>query len=325
MVSRSVESCVSASSLVSRTRLSTVAGRLESHLVSTSSLVLRQSPLSPPGSTTRGALALNPRHSSLTRYTISSMSTATPSSEPNLSRSRSSSRVSCRSYCALVRLTGESGSRSRPARRASRNVAAAMPNMAGSVPRTGIVRTRKLGTTWKSSGSCPGAATWSMGRSLQVGFSTERSTVTPLLMPWSFRSLDRTERARGSTLVSLMSANRSRVGSSLAPAPPTHSTGIPRRWHAARSATLVSMLSMASSTKSGPPPRCASSVSASNISTLGSSSASGQIRRKCRSRHVAFGSPTSERVATACLLRDDRVTWSKSIRRSFPTPDLNNR
>eukprot|EP00951_Prasinocladus_malaysianus_P018482 scaffold147742_cov27-Prasinocladus_malaysianus.AAC.1 len=49
--------------------------------------------------------------------------------------------------------------------------------------------------------------------------------------------LERTDRARGSTLVSEMSANRILVGSNLAPAPPTHSTGMPRCLHAASRST----------------------------------------------------------------------------------------
>lgn len=42
-------------------------------------------------------------------------------------------------------------------------------------------------------------------------------------------------------------------------------------------------------------------------------------------RQVALGIPTSARVARACLFREDRDTWSKSIRRSFLTPDLSKR
>lgn len=33
-----------------------------------------------------------------------------------------------------------------------------------------------------------------------------------------------------------------------------------------------------------------------------------------------FGRPTSRRVATACRFREDKVTWSKSTRRTVPTP-----
>ena len=42
-------------------------------------------------------------------------------------------------------------------------------------------------------------------------------------------------------------------------------------------------------------------------------------------RQVALGMPTSARVAKACLFRDDSDTWSKSISRSFLTPDLSSK
>ncbi len=47
----------------------------------------------------------------------------------------------------------------------------------------------------------------------------------------------RTARASGSTLLSDTSAMRRRLGSALAPAPATHSTGMPLRWHADSSDT----------------------------------------------------------------------------------------
>lgn len=40
------------------------------------------------------------------------------------------------------------------------------------------------------------------------------------------------------------------------------------------------------------------------------------LRMQC-----TFGVPTSVNVATACLFRDDNVTWSKSMRRILETPD----
>jgi hypothetical protein len=42
---------------------------------------------------------------------------------------------------------------------------------------------------------------------------------------------------------------------------------------------------------------------------------------KWRWRQVALGMPTSSRVATAWRFRLDSVTWSKSMRRSLPTPE----
>jgi hypothetical protein len=38
--------------------------------------------------------------------------------------------------------------------------------------------------------------------------------------------------------------------------------------------------------------------------------------------HCTFGVPTSAKVATACLFKEERVTWSKSISRILDTPDL---
>jgi hypothetical protein len=52
---------------------------------------------------------------------------------------------------------------------------------------------------------------------------------------------------------------------------------------------------------------------------------SGMMLLKCCCRHVALGMPTSALTATACLLSDDRVTWSKSTSRSFPTPERSSR
>lgn len=52
---------------------------------------------------------------------------------------------------------------------------------------------------------------------------------------------------------------------------------------------------------------------------------SGMICWKCCCRQVALGMPTSALTATACLLSDDSVTWSKSTRRNRPTPDRNSR
>ena len=71
---------------------------------------------------------------------------------------------------------------------------------------------------------------------------------------------------------------------------------------------------MASSTQLGlrGPPRCVFSDCAVNISTRASMRASGKIARKWRASTVALGRPTSARVATACLLSDDRVTCKRA-------------
>ncbi len=52
---------------------------------------------------------------------------------------------------------------------------------------------------------------------------------------------------------------------------------------------------------------------------------SGRICLKCLSRQAALGVPTSSRVATAWRLREETVTWSKSINRSLPTPERSSR
>jgi hypothetical protein len=49
------------------------------------------------------------------------------------------------------------------------------------------------------------------------------------------------------------------------------------------------------------------------------------MRLKCFSMQADLEVPTSSRVATACLLSDDTVTWSKSISRSLPTPERSSR
>ena len=72
----------------------------------------------------------------------------------------------------------------------------------------------------------------------------------------------------------------------------------------------MSMLSMQSKTKSGFPERISSSEEASYKSTLASTWHSGNIEEKCFLRHSALGTPTSARVATACLFNDESDTFS---------------
>lgn len=47
----------------------------------------------------------------------------------------------------------------------------------------------------------------------------------------------------------------------------------------------------------------------------------GSSTLSCVQWQSTLGRPTSSQVATACLLRDESVTWSKSITRSCFTPD----
>eukprot|EP01018_Ginkgo_biloba_P005481 Gb_41217 [translate_table: standard] len=117
-----------------------------------------------------------------------------------------------------------------------------------------------------------------------------------------------TARDNGSTDDSLKSAIRIRVGSARAPAPVAERTFNPRLTHAARSDTLVSMLSIQSRTKSGWPPRISSSDDASYNCTLASTWPSGKMDAKCFLRQSAFEVPTSSLVATACLFNDDKDT-----------------
>ena len=77
-----------------------------------------------------------------------------------------------------------------------------------------------------------------------------------------------------------------------------------------RKGTFVSMLSMQSRTKSGLPERISSSDDESYSITLASIWHSGKIEEKCFLRHIAFGIPTSARVATACRFNDDSDTFS---------------
>ena len=88
------------------------------------------------------------------------------------------------------------------------------------------------------------------------------------------------------------------------------------------------MLSMASITKSGLWPSAvqgaswASAVEPTKSSFRQSKCVQGVICSRRLRRQCTFGVPTSASVATACLFREDRVTWSKSMIRSFPAPDL---
>mmetsp|Transcript_28877 Transcript_28877/g.73715 ORF Transcript_28877/g.73715 Transcript_28877/m.73715 type:complete len:288 (+) Transcript_28877:754-1617(+) len=256
----------------------------------------------------------------------SSMSMGTGGhASPQRAISLSRSSRSCSSYCFSCSLMTGSVSKGAPASVHSAHPAAAMPNTAGVVPSTGMVRTRKLGTTWKSAGLRMPCSTSSQATSPQRGFSVESSTGTPVMMLWSLRSLYRSALASGSHALSPRSTMCRRVGSALAPAPATERHLMPRFTHAATSATLVSMLSMASMTSVGLPASSSLSLSAVYIWTTASTSASGKMRVKCLARQVAFGVPTSSRVATAWRLSEDTVTWSKSIRRSLPTPERSSR
>mmetsp|Transcript_24271 Transcript_24271/g.76373 ORF Transcript_24271/g.76373 Transcript_24271/m.76373 type:complete len:225 (-) Transcript_24271:110-784(-) len=186
----------------------------------------------------------------------------------------------------------------------------------------GLSHTLSLGVRATVRGRILGGAA---GLASAHGFSVEKTVMRPLSTPCSRLRRCRTARARGSTLQSEMSPMRMRVGSQRPPAPPEHSTGISRFRHSISSATLVSMLSMQSTTQSGSPPSSSSSAPCSYIAFTASTSVSGQISRKCEARASTFDVPTSSRVATACRLSEDSVTWSKSMRRSLPTPERRRR
>ena len=119
----------------------------------------------------------------------------------------------------------------------------------------------------------------STGTRSHLCFSVDRSTGMPPLFIWSRLRRCLTARARGSTTLSATSTILIRVGSHFEPAPPHASTGISRLTHAARSSTLVSMLSMQSTTKSGSPPRSSSSASFRYIAVQTSREASGYMQR----------------------------------------------
>jgi hypothetical protein len=85
------------------------------------------------------------------------------------------------------------------------------------------------------------------------------------------------------------------------------------------------MLSMASMTKSGCWPfkgaSCAAAVCSPNSSLRHSKCVHGVTCSSRFLRQCTLGVPTSAKVATAWRLREDRVTWSKSISLSFEHPE----
>jgi hypothetical protein len=117
-----------------------------------------------------------------------------------------------------------------------------------------------------------------------------------------------------------------RVGSLLQPAPMDDITGRLWSWQYFSSSTLVSILSMASTTKSGfrpssQGPSNLSALSPSNFSTQRSNPTHGVMAISLLRRHCTLLNPTSASVATACLLSELSVTWSKSTNRIRPTPE----
>jgi hypothetical protein len=122
-----------------------------------------------------------------------------------------------------------------------------------------------------------------------------------------------------------MSPMKMRVGSDLQPAPIEEITGRLFLWQYSSRATLLSMLSMASTMKSGfRPSQGASKVLAATglkSSFLRSKCTHGVICCNLFFKQDTFGVPTSARVATACRLREESVTWSKSMRRMYETPE----
>lgn len=129
-------------------------------------------------------------------------------------------------------------------------LAAAYPNTAGMVPSTGKILARKSGrmlnsSTWPLRNSSSGR-----GRSSALpgpGFSVEYTTEIPSFIP-SARSLRRVDLERGSSLLELMSPTNTLVGSDLQPAPMELTTLSLCWWQYFSKATLLSILSIASTT-----------------------------------------------------------------------------
>lgn len=197
------------------------------------------------------------------------------------------------------------------------------------MPSTGNILTLKLGSAprsptepflYSSSGSGSSSALPS------PVLSTEYTTGTPDVTPCSL-SLLRVDRDSGSSVVAEMSPTIIRVGSLLHPDPAEEMTGRPLSWQYLRSATLVSMLSMASMTKSGLRPSSphgesiSSATSISNFSWRISNFTHGVTAIIRRYMHCTLGMPTSASVATECRFSELSVTWSKSIKRMRDTPE----
>ena len=122
-------------------------------------------------------------------------------------------------------------------------------------------------------------------------------------------------------IASWMSAMWMRVGSTFAPALHADRKGSFRRRHSMINAFFVSASSMQSSTNEGLPASSSSAASRVNITGRWSILQRGAKFATCRAAAATFDVPTSARWAKAWRLREDTVTWSKSMRRMCSTPD----
>jgi hypothetical protein len=114
---------------------------------------------------------------------------------------------------------------------------------------------------------------------------------------------------------------RNLVGSDLPPAPIEVSIGILFFRQNAISSAFVLTSSMQSMTILGRPSKSLAASSARNISVMASHSHHGTISFSLRLIASALDIPTSLIPHTAWRLRDDNVTWSKSISLTRPTPE----
>ncbi|KAH3686406.1 hypothetical protein WICPIJ_002585 [Wickerhamomyces pijperi] len=85
------------------------------------------------------------------------------------------------------------------------------------------------------------------------------------------------------------------------------------------------MLSMQSTMKVGLPfSNSSSALGRCHSWLIASISTHGAIFFKCVFKHSTLEVPTSSKVATECLLSEDRETWSKSMTLILETPALTN-
>mmetsp|Transcript_17038 Transcript_17038/g.57813 ORF Transcript_17038/g.57813 Transcript_17038/m.57813 type:complete len:289 (+) Transcript_17038:265-1131(+) len=264
-------------------------------------------------------------HTEVTMNSTSSGVRSTASSVPTMRRS--TVRSFWTSLWRTLREMGSpaSGASGLPASSHSTQAAMHCPKTAGCVPSTGSTLTRKPATAPYAAGpslSCSAVR----GRSPTLGFSYEYTAgVSTARPPWCCTSLARSFCPRASWMTSVSGAMRTRVGSALPPAPRAVMTRSPREAQNASSCALVSTSSMQSSTSAGGADeggkRRRSACSSVNISSSASTAHPGTDESTWRRIADTLAVPTSASVATAWRLREDAVTWSKSMRRSRPTPE----
>jgi hypothetical protein len=243
--------------------------------------------------------------------------------------SRCSRSLHIRSYSFLRRRTGRGRSSGRPASPHNTYVAMCKPNMAGSGPSIGNIRTRKSRSgassstePLASSASASGRCATSLGTSVEYTtelFARLRSR-TARLRPGQYRCRGRVRRVG--------SAIWTHVGSDLVPSPMNENTSTLFRTQCARSSTFVPILSIASSptrqlpstpkdrvvvndiksTYRQPSPRPREGLHNLRHSSIrGSTCTNGMIPRSARATH-SFGEPTSASPAVAWRFREESVT-----------------